>query len=199
MNKFIQDRLEALGASLIKNEEKFVKDFVSFSQDSRFSEENARKIIAFLTNPANYKIGSTVIADGLKVNIDWAALKEYKEVNPELHKLWHDIHIPTFDEVMFIIPAGAKLKEIVAFDESKDIGFYELPKNAQPEKIEPYGWMFVQTDIYHAPLYGIRAYPQDCFYEEGKQKVVKVIIKILGDRIVSARKVSKKSSKVLGN
>ncbi len=181
MNKFIQDRLEALGASLIKNEEKFVKDFVSFSQDSRFSEENARKIIAFFKDPANYKIGSTVIADGLKVNIDWAALKEYKEVNPELHKLWHDIHIPTFDEVMFIIPAGTKMEEIVAFDESKDIGFYELPKNAQPEKIEPYGWLFVPTEVYHAPLCGINAKPQHVYCVDGKRMVVKVVIKILSD------------------
>ena len=103
---FIQNRLAGAMANLVENKEKFIADFVNFSSASRFSVENAEKIVDFLANPANHKIGSTVIADGLKINIDWANPKPLGAVKLELHKLYYDVHISTIFEGIYELPEG---------------------------------------------------------------------------------------------
>lgn len=61
--------------------------------------------------------------EGLKVNIDWAFLKSENEVFPEVHQHFHDIHIPTFSEGMFISSAADKLLVKTPFDAKKRYWF----------------------------------------------------------------------------
>ena len=120
---FIEQKLAELATAIEKKQKEFINDFSAFSADSRFTTENAQKIIEFLTNPQNHKISSTEVKEGLKINIDWTSLKEENEVFPEVHHRFHGIHIPTFTEGMFISPATAKLPIKKDFDDTKDIGF----------------------------------------------------------------------------
>lgn len=182
MENFVKTRLADMAADLLKNRNQFMADFISFSSDSRFNEENAKKIVDFLTNPENHKIGSTEVADGLKINIDWTALKKKEQVFPEMHKRYHDIHIPTFDEGMFLVSASADMKVQTAFDETKDIGFYHNPETAGVGKISKNSWKFVPAKVYHGPLYGGFENNAENFLPDGeKLHVVKICIKILAD------------------
>lgn len=179
---FIQERLAKLAAYLNENAKQFVNDFISFSSDSRFSEKNARKIFEFLINPANHKIGSTEVADGLKINIDWTALKKKETVYPEVHHRFHDIHIPTFNEGMYLVSAGAEMKVQMSFDETKDIGFYHLPETAFATQIPQNTWKFVPAGVYHGPLYGgFENEKENVMLDGDKLQVVKICIKILAD------------------
>lgn len=184
MNKknFIKENLTYLAGTLDGKLDEFVSDFVSMSADSRFTRENAYLIAEYLINPANHKIGSTEVAPGIKVNIDWTALKEKEEVFPEVHHRFHDIHIPTFREGMFISSASENLPVHEAFDEDRDIGFYEKPEGAFAGLITPNSWKFIPKNVFHGPLYGgFEHHPENYFLEDGKKKVVKICIKILAD------------------
>ena len=182
MNEFIQESLACLAAALNTKKKEFINYFISVSANSRFTVENAEKIWRHLTNPANHKIGSTELAPGLKVNIDWTVLKEEAEVFPEVHAKFHDVHIPTFTEGMYISAASEDLPVHVPFDETKDIGFYEKPETSFATKIEKNSWKFIPAGVYHGPLYGgYEDDPKNYFLENGKKHVVKICIKILAD------------------
>ena len=181
--KFIKDMLAKLAAYLKANANQFINDFISFSSDSRFTEENARKIIEFLTNPTNHKIGSTEVADGIKINIDWTALKKKEAVFPEVHHRFHDIHIPLFKiEVMYLVSSGTEMIVQISFDETKDIGFYHLPETALATIIPQNHWKFVPAKVYHGPLCGSIETDDESVLPDGdKLQVVKICIKILAD------------------
>lgn len=181
METFINKTLAQLSAAMKANREDFINFFVSVSADSRFSMENAQKIVDYLSRNS-LKIGSVELAEGLKVNIDWTALKSEEEVFPEMHKRFHDIHIPTFTEGMFVMSAGETPEVQQAFDETRDIGFYHKPKDAKPFKIEAFGFKFIPAGVYHGPLYGgFEDNEENYFTGNGKRQVVKVCIKILAD------------------
>ena len=168
-----------LAAYLQTVKTQFINDFVSFSADTRFSEENAEKLFSFLVDPKNHKIGSTEIADGIKVNIDWTKLKDEKDVYPEVHHRYHDIHIPTFNEGMYLFSAGANLIEHKQFQEAKDIGFYQKPETAKAILISQNSWRFVPKGVYHGPLYNGFINTEENFFEG--EFVVKICVKILAD------------------
>ena len=179
---FIEQKLAELATAIEKKQKEFINDFSAFSADSRFTTENAQKIIEFLTNPQNHKISSTDVKEGLKINIDWTSLKEENEVFPEVHHRFHDIHIPTFTEGMFISPATAKLPIKKDFDDTKDIGFYIKPSNAFATRIEKNSWKFVPAGVYHGPLYGgFETSSENYLPEDTLKRVVKICIKILAD------------------
>ena len=176
---FIESRLAEVAANLVENKAKFIADFVGFSSDSRFTAENAEKFVEFLINPDNHKIGSYVIGDGLKVNIDWANPKSLKDVKLERHEDFYDGHIPSYNEAFYVLPKGAKPEELEAFDEGRDIGFYKLPDGVAPELIEAGSWKFVEPGIYHGPMGDCFEDRQDLFFEEdGKIWAVKIVLKI---------------------
>ncbi len=155
---------------------------MAFSSDSYFTAENAQKIIDFLCNPQNHKIASTELIEGLKVNIDWAFLKSENEVFPEVHQHFHDIHIPTFSEGMFISSAADKLLVKTPFDAKKDIGFYIKPINAFASKISKNSWKFIPAGVYHGPLYeNFENSSENYFLMNGRKNVVKICIKVLAD------------------
>lgn len=182
MERFIKEKLAGLAATLNAKKQEFINDFISASADSRFTVENAEKIWTHLTNPANHKIGSTELAPGLKVNIDWTVLKEKAEVFPEVHAEFNDGHIPTFTEGMYISAASEDLPVHVPFDTTKDIGFFEKPETSFASKIEPNSWKFIPAGVYHGPLYGgYENNPANYFLKDGKKHVVKICIKILAD------------------
>ena len=180
--EFIKRQLANLAADLKKNQKEFINDFMSFSSDSRFTAENAKKIIEFLTAPQNHKISSTELVEGLKVNIDWTVLKDEKEVFPEAHHRFHDIHIPTFAEGMFISSAATTLPVKTEFDETKDIGFYVKSADTFASKIAKNSWKFIPVGVYHGPLYGgFETSSENYCLENNKKRVVKICIKILAD------------------
>ncbi len=179
---FIKERLAKLAVFLNSNYFQFINDFISFSSDSRFTEENAEKILEFLTNPANHKIGSTEVVDGLKINIDWTVLKEKETVFPEVHHRFHDIHIPTFNEGMYLVSAHAQMDVQTPFDETKDIGFYHRPETALVTLIPQNSWKFVPAGVFHGPLYGgFETESENVLPDGEKLQVVKICIKILAD------------------
>ncbi len=180
--EFVKRQLANLAADLKKNEKQFINDFMSFSADSRFTAENAKKIIEFLTDPQNHKISSTELIDGLKVNIDLTTLKNEEEVFPEAHHRFHDIHIPTFTEGMFILSAADTLPVKKEFDDAKDIGFYIKPNGAFASKIEKNTWKFIPAGVYHGPLFGgFETSVENYFLQNGLRRVVKICIKIERD------------------
>ena len=182
MEKFIKKMLRELAESLNSRTEEFVNDFMAFSADSRFTRENANKIIDFLTNPENHKIGSTELVPGLKVDIDWTSPKTAEQVFPEVHRRFHDIHIPTFTEGIFISSASENLEVHQEFDTTRDIGFCIRPERSTASKVNQNNWMFIPAGVYHGPLYGGFATSKENYFpQDGQYKVVKICIKILAD------------------
>lgn len=183
MDTFITKKLADLAKKMSACKEQFIEDFKGFCTDSRFSAENAEKIVEFLINPQNHKIGSTELLPGLKVNIDWATSKSEKDALLELHHKFYDVHIPTFNEGIFMLPVGIEPEVVEKFDDGRDIGFYKVPKCCEPELIEAGSWKFVPTGIYHGPMFGEFANPEDAFFvdESGKKFAVKIVLKIKAD------------------
>ena len=182
MEKFIKTILRELAESLNSRTEEFVNDFIAFSADSRFTAENANKIIKFLTNPENHHVGSTELVPGLRVNIDWTSPKTVDQVFPEVHRRFHDIHIPTFTEGIFISSASETLEVHQEFDTTKDIGFYVRPEHSTASKVNKNDWKFIPAGVYHGPLYrGFETSKENYFPQDGQYKVVKICLKILAD------------------
>ena len=143
--------------------------------------ENSEQIAEMLAN--GNKIGSTEVADGIKINIDWTALKKKEAVFPEVHHRFHDIHIPLFKiEVMYLVSSGTEMIVQIPFDETKDIGFYHLPETALATIIPQNHWKFVPAKVYHGPLCGSIETDDESVLPDGdKLQVVKICIKILAD------------------
>ena len=182
MENFIKARLNELAESLKARRDEFVNDFMADSADSRFTAENANKIINFLTNPENHHVGSTELVPGLRVNIDWTSPKTVEQVFPEVHRRFHDIHIPTFTEGIFISSASETLEVHQEFDTTRDIGFYVRPEDSRASKVNKNKWMFIPAGVYHGPLYGgFETSKENYFLQDGQYKVVKICIKILAD------------------
>ena len=182
MEKFVKARLNELAESLKARRDEFVNDFMADSADSRFTAENANKIINFLTNPENHHVGSTELVPGLRVNIDWTSPKTVEQVFPELHRKFHDIHIPTFTEGIFISSASETLEVHQEFDTTRDIGFYIRPEHSIASKVNKNDWKFIPAGVYHGPLYGgFETSKENYFPQDGQYKVVKICIKILAD------------------
>lgn len=182
MEKFIETRLANLSAILKKHEDAFISNFMLFSADWLFSASNAKKIISFLTDSQNHKEGVAEVTKGIMVDISLTKLRELGDVDIFLHKKYHEILMPTFNEGVFLFPHETGLKVVSPFDKEKDVGVYRSEGLSAPCIVKANSWKFIPRGTYHGVLFDAVPNRDDVFFKtENGKYVVNVCVKILAD------------------